>query len=48
MGVGLAVCKAIAKVHDAKLWIEDRQPTGAVMCLSLSIDQQPSVIMETS
>ncbi len=48
MGVGLAVCKAIAKVHDAKLWVEDRQPTGSVMCLSLSIDQQPSVIMEAS
>jgi two-component system sensor histidine kinase KdpD len=40
MGVGLAVCKAIAKVHDAKLWIEDNQPTGTVMCLSLLIEQQ--------
>ena len=48
MGVGLAVCKAIAKVHDAKLWIEDNQPTGTVMCLSLLIEQQPSAIMEAS
>lgn len=48
MGVGLAVCKAIAKVHDAKLWIEDRQPAGTVMCLSLPIDQQPSIVMEVS
>jgi two-component system sensor histidine kinase KdpD len=48
MGVGLAVCKAIAKVHDAKLWIEDNQPTGTVVCLSLFIEQQPSAILEAS
>jgi two-component system sensor histidine kinase KdpD len=48
MGVGLAVCKAIAKVHTAKLWIEDNLPTGTVMCLSLLIEQQPSAIMEAS
>jgi two-component system sensor histidine kinase KdpD len=46
MGVGLAVCKAIAKVHDAQLWIEDRQPHGAVMCLRLSVQQQPEVMLE--
>ena len=46
MGVGLAVCKAIAKVHDAKLWVEDRQPQGAVMCLQLPVLQQPNVTME--
>lgn len=46
MGVGLAVCKAIAKVHDAKLWVEDKLPQGAVMCLSLPVVQQPSLAME--
>jgi two-component system sensor histidine kinase KdpD len=46
MGVGLAVCKAIAKVHDAKLWVEDRAPHGAVMCLQLPVLQQPNVVME--
>jgi len=46
MGVGLAVCKAIAKVHGAKLWVEDRQPHGAVMCLSLPVLQQPDVMVE--
>ena len=46
MGVGLAVCKAIAKVHGAKLWVEDRAPHGAVMCLSLPVDQQPNVLVE--
>jgi two-component system sensor histidine kinase KdpD len=47
MGVGLAVCKAIAKVHDAHLWVEDRQPHGAVMCLSLPVLSQPQMTMET-
>jgi two-component system sensor histidine kinase KdpD len=46
MGVGLAVCKAIAKVHGAKLWVEDRQPQGAVLCLQLPVTQQPPVVME--
>lgn len=46
MGVGLAVCKAIAKVHDAKLWVEDNQPHGAVLCLQLPVQPQPDVKME--
>jgi len=47
MGVGLAVCMAIAKVHDAKLWVEDRLPHGAVMCLSLPVGIQPDLISES-
>ncbi len=46
MGVGLAVCMAIAKVHDGKLWVEDRLPSGAVMCLSLPVGEQPEVRSE--
>lgn len=46
MGVGLAVCKAIAKVHGATIWVEDHQPQGAVMCLSLPVTQQPDVRVE--
>jgi two-component system sensor histidine kinase KdpD len=46
MGVGLAVCNAIAKVHDAKLWVEDRAPHGAVMCLQLPVLKQPNMVME--
>jgi two-component system sensor histidine kinase KdpD len=46
MGVGLAVCKAIAKVHDARLWVEDRLPQGAVMCLQLPVLPQPNVLKE--
>jgi two-component system sensor histidine kinase KdpD len=47
MGVGLAVCMAIAKVHDAKLWVEDRVPHGASICLSLPVMRQPDVISES-
>ena len=47
MGVGLAVCMAIAKVHDARLWVEDRLPHGAVMCLSMPVGLQPDVISES-
>ena len=46
MGVGLAVCMAIAKVHNAKLWIEDRVPRGTAMCFSLPVTQQPDVKTE--
>jgi two-component system sensor histidine kinase KdpD len=46
MGVGLAVCKAIAKVHDAKLWVQDGEPQGAVLCLQLPVVQQPQVMAE--
>lgn len=41
MGVGLAVCKAIAKVHDAQIWIEDNAPHGTVVCLALPVQAQP-------
>jgi K+-sensing histidine kinase KdpD len=46
MGVGLAVCMAIAKVHGGKLWVEDRLPSGAVMCLSMPVSEQPEVRSE--
>ena len=46
MGVGLAVCKAIANVHGAKLWVEDRAPHGTALCLQLPVAPQPQVIGE--
>lgn len=41
MGVGLAVCKAIAKVHDASLSLQDRHPHGTVVSLGLPLSNQP-------
>ncbi len=42
MGVGLAVCKAIAKVHGAQIWATDRQPQGTALWLSLPLQPQPA------
>lgn len=43
VGVGLAVCQAIAKVHDAKIWIQDTQPHGATVCVAWPVDVQPEM-----
>ena len=41
VGVGLAVCQAIAKVHGAALTVQDNQPVGTVMCVCLPVLPQP-------
>lgn len=46
VGVGLAVCQAIAKVHDAKIWIEDHAPQGTELCVSFPIRTQPALHSE--
>ncbi|WP_408596794.1 ATP-binding protein [Limnohabitans sp.] len=43
VGVGLAVCQAIAKVHGAKIWIEDTRPHGATVCVAWPVDVQPDM-----
>lgn len=43
VGVGLAVCQAIAKVHGAKIWIQDTQPHGATVCVAWPVDVQPEM-----
>jgi two-component system sensor histidine kinase KdpD len=43
VGVGLAVCKAIAKVHNARIWVEDTAPKGATVCLAFDVTQQPDM-----
>ena len=43
MGVGLAVCQAIAKVHGAKIWVEDHAPQGTELCLSMPVLPQPDM-----
>jgi two-component system sensor histidine kinase KdpD len=47
VGVGLAVCKAIAKVHGASIWIEDTQPHGATVCVAWPVDVQPEMNITT-
>lgn len=47
VGVGLAVCQAIAKVHQAKIWIQDTHPHGVTVCLALPVATQPEMIHPT-
>lgn len=46
MGLGLALCQAIARVHQARLWIEDRPGGGTVVCLQFAAQAQPHAAPE--
>ena len=41
MGLGLALCQAIARAHHANLWIEDREDRGTRVCLRFNEQAQP-------
>lgn len=41
MGLGLALCQAIARAHHARLWIEDRKAGGTRVCLRFAAQAQP-------
>jgi two-component system sensor histidine kinase KdpD len=47
MGLGLALCQSIARVHQAKLWVEDRQGGGTVVCLQFQLEAQPAVVPDS-
>lgn len=42
-GVGLAVCRAIARVHDGRIWIEDNPGGGTRVNLALPIGTPPAL-----
>lgn len=42
MGLGLALCRAIAQAHHAQLWIEDREGGGTRVCLRFEAQHQPA------
>jgi two-component system sensor histidine kinase KdpD len=46
VGVGLAVCHAITKVHDARIWVQDHRPQGTEMCVSFPLGTQPDLHKE--
>lgn len=43
VGVGLAVCRAIARVHNAQLFVTDAAPAGSVFHLILPVQVQPAM-----
>jgi two-component system sensor histidine kinase KdpD len=47
MGLGLALCRAIARVHHARLWIESRPGGGTAVCLRFPSQVQPSSAPES-
>lgn len=38
-GLGLAICKAIAQLHDGRIWVEDREGGGALFQVDLPIGE---------
>jgi len=42
MGLGLALCQAIARAHHARLWIESREGGGTVVRLQFNTQAQPT------
>jgi two-component system sensor histidine kinase KdpD len=43
VGMGLALCQAIALLHDGRVWVEDRPGGGAVFCVSVPRGAEPPV-----
>jgi two-component system sensor histidine kinase KdpD len=43
VGVGLAVCRAIARVHHAKIWVQDTEQAGTCVCVAFPLNLQPAV-----
>lgn len=47
MGLGLALCQAVARVHHAQLAIEERPGGGTVVSLRFPLQPQPPVVPES-
>ncbi|MBU6291915.1 MAG: DUF4118 domain-containing protein [Burkholderiales bacterium] len=47
-GVGLAVCRAIVRVHGGRIWIEDNPGGGTCVNMALPIGAPPSLPMSLS
>ena len=39
LGLGLALCKSIVNTHGGEIWVEDRQPQGAIFSFTLPIEE---------
>jgi two-component system sensor histidine kinase KdpD len=47
-GVGLAVCRAIVRVHGGRIWVEDNPGGGTCVNVALPIGAPPSLPMSLS
>ncbi len=41
VGLGLALCQAIASLHEGRVWVEDRPGGGAAFCVSIPRGAEP-------
>ena len=46
MGLGLALCQAIARAHGARLWIEAREGGGTAVHLRMPWRSQPQATVD--
>ncbi|MDR3670589.1 MAG: ATP-binding protein [Holophaga sp.] len=47
VGLGLAICGAIVKIHDGAIWVENRPGGGARFRISLPLEGLPPAALET-
>ena len=47
VGIGLAICDAIAKAHGGRIWAEERLGGGASFRISLPLNGQPPVLPDS-
>ena len=40
MGLGLAICRSIAKAHDGRLWVASSDGSGTTISLALPIGRE--------
>jgi two-component system sensor histidine kinase KdpD len=47
-GLGLAICRAIVRLHGGRIWAEKRSPSGAAFRFTLPLEDAPGMPAEAS
>ena len=46
VGLGLAICRAIVRLHGGRVWAETRAEGGAAFRFTLTLEEAPKVLEE--